>query len=68
MLIIVVCGALLALVANGNFNANKDAGGGWQYVYWQPWRVYVVVGTVVFLILMTAFIAVIGLLEQPTAT
>lgn len=68
VLIILVCGGLIAMIARHNFHANRDAGAGWQYIYWQPWRVSVIVGGVVFLVLLVVATAVLGWLGQPPAT
>jgi len=51
--IIVLCFGGIALIARYNYLRTRDAGGGWTYVYWQPWRKWVVFGTIGFLAAFT---------------
>lgn len=54
--VIVFCSIGIALIARYNYLANRNAGNGWYYVYWQPWRKWLVFGPIGFLVLFTAFI------------
>ena len=52
---LIICVALLAAIVRWNHARTRDAGGGWYYVYWQPWRKWLVgIGAAVFLLLLIA--------------
>ena len=40
--IIAICIAGIAFVSRVNFLTNRDAGNGWRYIYWQPWRKWLI--------------------------
>lgn len=39
---------------------NRDAGGGWRYIYWQKWRIILLGVVVTFLIGLTFVVAAIA--------
>ncbi|TXL80465.1 hypothetical protein FHP25_05415 [Vineibacter terrae] len=40
LLPLLLCIAGLVFVSWLNHVRNRDAGDGWRYVYWQPWRIW----------------------------
>jgi len=60
ILIIIICAIGITYIARQNFIANRNAGNGWQYLYWQPWRRWIIGLTVLFLVLLTVALVLLG--------
>lgn len=58
--VVVVCAVGIYFVSRRNFEINDDAGNGWKYIYWQPWRVRLIGCTVAFIVAITVAIALLG--------
>jgi Flp pilus assembly protein CpaB len=58
LIVVLLCVGGIVLVARRTHLKHQDAGDGWRYIYWQPWRAKLMLAVLVAFVLFNAVVAV----------